>query len=403
MARLPSKSNHDRRLRIHDLPWTGIAKSWLRRTRQGLLEGAIALVAIGVFGSLFIHVFRDVFSPDIARLAPTVVRGCIGVACLLITTTACLMVRRVCQRDVTLGWFDFSILSGISPKQAGISDFLVRTTLAMGIGLITGGLLLLIDRGALNISHTWTVLATTGLCLTAGITAPLDFAIGRNVGRQHPGKLGTSGAFNLVSHTWRSPNAIMIRWRTGLLLRQPATWGFWAGALLAAAATVVASGTGIPTAFVAIFAWLAGWLIAVPLALQAASETTSIHFEYSLGVTPHQVARSYAGTSLMLALISAALTALICAATNRGDAVLAAIASAAMAPSLMPFLLWQIDVRRPLIQMLTCLMASLFVATAIIATKVAFLLWPAVLVFLAQEQSKRLQAQVSGEREGHYT
>ena len=79
------------------------------------------------------------------------------------------------------------------------------------------------------------------------------------------------------------------------------------------------------------------------------------------------------------------------------------MASAAMAPSMIPFLLWQIDVRRPLIQMLTCLMASLFVATAIIATKAAFLLWPAVLVFLAQEQGKRLHAIASGERSGPYT
>lgn len=377
--------------------------SWLRRTRQGLGEAVIALVAIGVFGSLFIHVFRDIFSPDIAALAPNTVRGSVSVACLVVLATTCLLMRRVCQNDVTLGWRNFSLLSGLAPNQAGITDIFFRAALAICAGILTGGLVILVGQGALKVPQIWIMAATTGCSLVAAMTAPRYFTGTRGI-RAFLGFL----TFDLVSRTWTgtrttSPAVIMTRWRGGLLMRQPATWGFWGAALLATGGMAAASATKIPVPFVSAFAWLAGWFMAVSIAFQAASETTSIHFEYALGITPRQIARSHAGTSFMIAALSAFIAALVCILTNRTEMIPTTMASAAMAPSMIPFLLWQIDVRRPLIQMLTCLMASLFVATAIIATKAAFLLWPAVLVFLAQEQGKRLHAIASGERSGPYT
>lgn len=399
MARLPSKSNLDGLFRTRNLPQNlpcrGVAMSWLRRSRHGLAEATIALVAIGVFGSLFVHVFRDIFSPDIAAIAPKVVRGSVSVACLVLVSITCLLIRRVCQSDVTLGWRDFSMLSGLASAKAGVTEVFFRAAMATCAGIISGGLVILVGQGTLNLPQTWIVTATTGCCLVAAMTTPRYFT----------GTRGFAGliAFDLVSRTWVSPTAITIRWRGGLLMRQPATWGFWAAALGAFGAMAAASAATIPVPFVCVFAWLSGWFMAAAIAFQAASETTSIHFEYALGITPRQIARSHAGTSFLVAAISASMAAFVCILTNNRGAIPTAMASAAMAPSMIPFLLWQIDVRRPLIQMLTCLMASLFVATAIIATKAAFLLWPAVLVFLAQEQGKRLQARASGERSGPYT
>ncbi len=402
MARLSSKSNQDGRFRTRNLPqnlpWHGIANSWLRRTLHGLGEAAIALVAIGVFGSLFVHVFRDIFSPDIAALAPTAVRGSVSVACLVILATTCLLMRRVCQSDVTLGWREFSLLSGLAANQAAITDIFFRATMAIAAGVVTGGLMTFLGWGALNLPNIWIMTATTGCCLVAAISAPRHDA-GTRFGRS----FRAFQAFNLVSQTWKSPTATMIRWRGGLLIRQPATWAFWGASLAATGAMAAASATMIPAPFVSAFAWLSGWFMAVSIAFQAASETASIHFEYALGITPRQIARSHAGTSFMVAALSALIAASVCLLTNRPEMIPTGMASAAMAPSMIPFLLWQIDVRRPLIQMLTCLMASLFVATAIIATKAAFLLWPAVLIFLAQEQGKRLHAQASGERSGPNT
>ncbi|NBQ54954.1 MAG: hypothetical protein EBU49_15435, partial [Proteobacteria bacterium] len=299
-------------------------------------------------------------------------------------------------------WRDFSMLSGLASNQAGITDTFFRAALATCAGILTGGLVILVGQGALHVPPNWIMAATTGCSLVAAMTAPHHFAGTRGF-RAFPGFI----TFDLVSRTWTgtrtSPTAIMIRWRGGLLIRQPATWAFSGAALVATGAMVAASATKIPMPFVSAFAWLSGWFMAVSIAFQAASETSSIHFEYALGITPRQIARSHAGTAFMIAALSAFIAAFVCILTHRTEVIPTAMASAAMAPSMIPFLLWQIDVRRPLIQMLTCLMASLFVATAIIATKAAFLLWPAVLVFLAQEQGKRLQAIASGERSGPYT
>ncbi len=429
MARLPSKSNPSRMFRGAALPWRGIASSWRRLVSHSLPEAAVSLVAAGVFGSLFIHVFRDVFSADIAAIVPRAALGAVTVVCLIIALTGSLMVRRAAQRDVTVGWLNFSILSGLDPKRARITEGFSLAILATIIGLVTGTLIILAGGGVLqqrpiavaapsfegllsrlvswivswivswlvSWHETSIIAATLGICLATALASlrtqtPKDQRSPSISGR--PTKLAISPRrFSLVSKHWRSPLLTMIRWRTGLMLRAPSSWAFWGASLLATGGMSVAAAAGIPSAFVAIFAWFAGWFAALPLIFQAAAEADSIHFEYALGITPHQVARSHAGTGLIVASVCAAITTTGLAVAP-GEVMATAAASAAMAPSLTPFLLWQVDVRRPVIQMLTTLMASLFLATAIIATKAAFVLWPVVIIFLAQHQDQRLRMEI---------
>ena len=442
MARLPSKSNPSGMFCGAALPWRGIASSWRRLVSHSLPEAAVSLVAAGVFGSLFIHVFRDVFSADIAAIVPRAALGAVTVVCLVIALTGSLMVRRAAQRDVTVGWLNFSILSGLDPKRARITEGFSLAILATIIGLVTGALIILVAGGGvlqqrpiavgsssfgglLSRIVSWIVswlvswletsiiAATLGLCLATALASlrtqtPKDQTSPLISGR--PTKLAISPRrFSLVSKHWRSPLLTMIRWRTGLMLRAPSSWAFWGASLLATGGMSVAAAAGIPSAFVAIFAWFAGWFAALPLIFQAAAEAESIHFEYALGITPHQVARSHAGTGLIVASVCAGITILVITiitiitiiattttglAAAPGEIMATAAASAAMAPSLTPFLLWQVDVRRPVIQMLTTLMASLFLATAIIATKAAFVLWPVVIIFLAQHQDQRLRVEI---------
>jgi hypothetical protein len=91
---------------------------------------------------------------------------------------------------------------------------------------------------------------------------------------------------------------------------------------------VAASGS-VATPFVAVFAWLAGWLAALPLAIEAASGNASSHFEFSLGITPAQVARSHAGSGVMVSLMTATIAALTTTICGRGDSTLVATAAAA--------------------------------------------------------------------------
>jgi hypothetical protein len=386
MSRLPLKSNQDGPF---ELPWPGIAMSWIRRTWHGLPEAAISLVALAVFGSLFIHVFRDIFSPEIAQLAPGVTRGATAVACAVIVAAGALLARKIVRGDSTLGWLDFSRLAGAEEEHAVITAKITDAVTILCTGILTG---VLMTFAAKNIvSRQSLAFAAGAICSSTVICAIVATGF-------RPGSNGETWRprLSLVSPSGtksRRP-ATMIRWRAGLLLRSPVTWWFWGASTLAFAGMAAAAISGVASPFVAIFAWLAGWLAALPLAMEAASGDVSSHFERSLGITPEELLRSHAATGALTAVMTAALGASIAAICGRDDAIAVAPAAAATAPSLMPALLWQIDVRRPLVQWMTSLMASLFLATAIIATKAAFLLWPVVLVFLVQQQNKRLQAEM---------
>ncbi|NDE14314.1 hypothetical protein EBZ80_05215 [bacterium] len=405
MSRLPSKCNQDgpfglpvRRAR-ESLPWRGIAISWLRRSRHGLPEAATSLVALAVFGSLFIHVFRDIFSPEIAALAPGVTAGATAVACAVIVAAGILLVRKMVREDSTLGWVAFCGMLGSKSEHTDITGKIIDQLIAIATGVATAAIARVAARNIIaDQPPGFEALATLAIITACVVTATRTRNnSGTGTGRASrdsdftpsPGRL----SFSLVAPRGaKSRLATMVRWRTGLLLRAPLTWWFWGASGMAFAGMAVAASGSVAKPFVAVFAWLAGWLAALPLAIEAASGNASSHFEFSLGITPAQVARSHAGSGVMVSLMTATIAALTTTICGRGDSTLVAIAAAAMAPSLMPALLWQIDVRRPLVQWMTSLMASLFLATAIIATKAAFLLWPVVLVFLVQQQNKRLEA-----------
>ncbi len=407
MSRLPLKSNQDGPFRLPSgranspLPWRGIALSWMRRTRHGLPEAVTSLVALTVFGSLFIHVFRDIFSPEIAALAPGITAGATAVACAVIVAAGTLLVRKMVREDSTMGWLALCGLIGLDAEHTVMTAKIIDYAIATLTGIASAAVVTVAARnlfqGQLAPFAAGATLVITAICVaTATITRRTSGAGSTGASRESSSApFTTSLSFSLVApHGTRSRLATMIRWRTGLLLRAPVTWWFWGAATLAFAGMAAAASNSVATPFVAVFSWLAGWLAALPLAIEAASGNASSHFEFSLGITPAQMARSHAGSGVMVSLLAAITAALITAICGRGDSMLTATAAAATAPSLMPALLWQIDVRRPLVQWMTSLMASLFLATAIIATKAALLLWPVVLVFLVQHQNKRLEAEI---------
>ncbi|MEY4631912.1 MAG: hypothetical protein RIQ81_2032 [Pseudomonadota bacterium] len=374
----------------------GILTSWVRSLSSRLPETLTGLVASVVFGALFLHVFRDLLSPDMVALAPAVITKATWAGMALILAGGVALTRRAMAADLTLGWGLFGRLRGLPESVASRMEDLTRFSWAAILGTITGGAAVFAGHAVLTSPESRLAVFAAGffLCtLPAFVFSRRDgdsFSPQQAHTNRHLFRLVASNSGHTQGHAARL--GALARWRTGLILRTPLTWLLAAAWSLCMAGVVAAAAYKVPLPFIALFAWLGGWLASLPLALHAASEARELPFEEAFGVTRGDIARAYMIVAAMIAILCGITPALI-TLLNREPVDLSALTclgAGAMAPSLMPFLLWQVDARRPLVQALTSLFSSMFLATAIIATKAAFLLWPVVLVLLAHQQNKRI-------------
>lgn len=403
MTRISLKSNQDGLLTQSSRIREAILKSWLRQTLEKLPEALVSLFAIGVFGSLFFHVFVDIFSPDIARLAPRITSGAALVTSTGLITLVGIGVYSFSRSDVSLGWLDF-IPNVHGNKQATENTmFLIKTFIAsLGATIVTGTL------WNTGLWHLATSTPTGGwpvpfliclLCYTAAIMGTESKS--SQTSPQWRTKItrkfeSTLQQFPLTSGT--KPLALLpplTQWRLGLLVRTPLTWVFWLTGMIVAGGFAIAAANEIPAPFLGMIAWLGGWIVSLPHAFQAANESEGLGFEKGLGVTHARITNSHYSiitiTTLASGCVTAALLAISWLLPDRSGASIIPALVAMIPGSLMACLLWQIDVRRPLVQVLTTLMSSLFLATAIIASKTALLLWPVMIIYLLKHQAGRIE------------
>lgn len=408
MTRITLKSNQDGPLRANREIPAAILKSWLRQIWDRLPEALVSLLAIATFGTLFFHVFTDIFSPDIARLAPAVTQGTTTAATLFTLLLGGVVVYRFSRSDVSLGWDAFTRDALIICEVTGKIMFFIRILVAIIIATAIATILRLSGLwqlvGAQTTASSFMLLAAclagyASLAAMAGGSATADNRAKPNRVERFLQKIPLTSKDGR-----RGLMPPLVRWRLGLLLRSPLTWLFLGSGAAMVGVLYLAAKASIPTPFLAILAWLAGWFVCLTQAFQAASEMDSLDFEKGLGITHSEVAKSYFGVAIFTTLVTGlvATTAYFGAyfganlGTGQATATASVAATATIAPvamipgTLMPCLLWQIDARRPIVQVLTSLMSSLFLATAVIASKAALLLWPVVLIYLFKQQSERI-------------
>jgi hypothetical protein len=335
-------------------------------------------------------------------LAPVAISRATWTGTILIVAGGILLTKRAVASDVTLGWAEFARLRGLPHAAVDTAERATRFAVAALSGLVTGAAAVgagrtVIDSPALRALVFASAFAA---CLMAYTSASLRASILRRSAskKDNNAKPDRSGrvrdVFRLVtqrpaSTSQSSPIAALVRWRAGQIARTPSTWWLLGAWMVAMSGVFAACLSRVPTAFVALFACLSGWLAAQPLALHAANEANELRFEEACGITRVQIAAAYRYLGAVIAITSGLAAAALSAILINGSAA-TCFAAGAVAPSLMPVLIWQIDARRPLVQALTSLILGLFLATAIVASKAAFLLWPVVLVLLAHQQLKRL-------------
>jgi hypothetical protein len=401
MARIPLKSNQHTEFAAYAGLVPGILRGWIRSTTHRLPETLVGITAIIVFGALFLHVFRDLLSPEMLILAPSAVSRATWAGVVLIILGGVILTRRTAATDVTLGWGDFGRLKGLPHHAMDAAEQMAHISAATITGAITGAVAIAAGRTVIHSGSSKIIVfvGALGACLMATWRQTSEKKrLSKNpTGKTKPTRFSSPGRtvkFPLVStrpvtSTRLRPVPALVRWRTGQILRMPVTW--WICAAWVLMQTVVLAGclSNVPLPFVALFACLGGWFAAQPLSMYAAAEATDLQFEQACGVNHAQIALAYRFLAAGIAAGSGLIAAVLCASHPSPDS-LVSFAAGAMAPSLMPVLIWQVDSRRPLVQALTSLILSFFLATAIIASKAAFLLWPAVLVLLAHQQQKRL-------------
>jgi hypothetical protein len=170
-----------------------------------------------------------------------------------------------------------------------------------------------------------------------------------------------------------------VAWRIRQhLLRNRAHQAIYALALAFAALGAAVYGGGAPLVAPVAAAFVAGVLIAAILALALAEDLQHAWVERALGVSHDEIVLAYFHIAVVLAAPAAALTALLLGLTAPSTEALAdALKPAAVllvTPLFAPYVLFQIDARRPGVNVMGLIIVGLFLGTAVFAH------WLAVIV-----------------------
>lgn len=162
-------------------------------------------------------------------------------------------------------------------------------------------------------------------------------------------------------------------------------------AVIAAANLWLTQFLALPFPVYACLAMLIGLPLSFAIANQAAVDMKFAAIERNLSVSHVAYMRTYEKIGLTLALLASLMFAIsfyipkiFLFAELLNHQALKGIVLSALAPLLMPLLIMQIDVRRPIIQYLTVSVTLLFIGTAILATWYAIILYPLLRVFALQ-------------------
>ncbi|MDE3270109.1 MAG: hypothetical protein OYH77_07480 [Pseudomonadota bacterium] len=207
--------------------------------------------------------------------------------------------------------------------------------------------------------------------------------------------IGIGSAYLWQLNIWRSsPNVAkqqptsLYRWR--MLQIKRGQLPLFVIATLFAGLNFWLAQFSLPLPIHACLAMLIGLLLSFAIANQAAIDMQFAAIERNLSVSHADYMRTYEKIGLTLALLASILFATtfvvpkLLFAQLLYQEVLKGIVLSALAPLLMPLLIMQIDVRRPIIQYLIASVVLLFIGTAILATWYALILYPLLRVFALQ-------------------
>ncbi len=194
-----------------------------------------------------------------------------------------------------------------------------------------------------------------------------------------------------------SPRTALTRWRLLQMLRRNrrSQWALFVSLVLATGQILIAQVNG-PLFLHILLGFLSGWLASTAVNAQLSADLKYAWMEKLAGVSHDQFMGAYRAISFFLAIVIFIFTfMMMLLSTSFAFSDLLKVALAASIPLyLAPALSMQIDAHRPVIQMVTGFLVSLFLVTAVFAHYLAVILVPVVEVYAMQQQHNRFYRSV---------
>lgn len=359
------------------------------RLRHDFGKELAVLAASLILLATFIYVFNDFLNVQIAEVSATVrerIAALISVATLssavigaarnvvkdLNNQASCrAMAQALGETSQVIAWYD-----------AGRSLTIVLIW-GLTAWLVTHRFLMPMTSITLNVAFVLTLLTSTGWCYyRARQRGPGNHTttipdVAKNA---HQSRIELSRAHAL------------LQWRlTQHFYRNRAHQIIYGMASMIVLSGGVAYAGGAPFLAPILAALIAGMLIACILAMALAADLQHTWIEHALGIAHDDIVACYAQLARRLALPLALLMLLLCLAASPATWSTAWKPAAILlvTPLFAPYMLFQIDARRPGINIIALIIVGLFLGTAIFAHGLALVLPLIAKASLADNQSNR--------------
>ena len=180
----------------------------------------------------------------------------------------------------------------------------------------------------------------------------------------------------------KSKMAALFSWRLRqMILRNRAAYLSLLIALLTIGLQYFAQDLKLPIFISVMIATCAGLFISSAMAFQLQSDMENAWLDHSLGVSHRDIVKTYLLIGLVLGIFYGAFQGLVVLLGNPLANLIdfiKVIGVTALSPVLFPSIMFQLDARRPSLQIMTIFLIALFIATAILAHWLSFLIVPLV-------------------------
>lgn len=334
----------------------------IRRFRYDFAREMVAFLSAGILFALFAHIFHDFLTAKIADLPEAILARFRGAGALAVGLTLALMLRRTVLLERGME----SILA--CARRRGEETIALRIYQATFYGMASAATLAVWGAFArwIGLLPSWPVMVGW-----AGLLLLLAFRPGTATTREKAGR------WSAVASALPSRRAALLRWRlVQMATRLPTTRHAFTCALLGFVLLPLLAFNAAPFALAAMVALAAGMFIAAAFCVQLASDVKQAWAEQAMGVTHQEIVAVYKRLAWGSVLVTLPFTLASGWWLGGAKAAFTLATLGATAPLLTPSLMFQLDARRPLLQILTIVLASLFLGTTV-------LMHPAGIILLA--------------------
>lgn len=348
-------------------------KSVLHRIKSDLGREIVVALSGAVLLMLFFYIFNDfihVKLDDLKSSSKSNIASTVSYTIL------------ICVSSGLLRWLKFSLIDqnelAYYAKRQGESSAQILAYRLLKFLIVTGLTYIFAWSAVLNFFVNWPfkkVIVVQGICLIPLLFAFIPASGNRSV-KKHKPLIGS------IEVGQKSKGLALFSWRLRQMIsRNRAAYFSLFLALFTASLQYLAQSLGLPIFISIMISACAGLFIASAMAFQVQSDMENSWLDQSLGVSHRDIVQTYLYIGILLGLFFGIIHGLAVYAGNPSTSSLELIkilGVAALSPILFPSIMFQLDARRPSLQIMTIFFIALFIATAILAHWLSFLLIPLV-------------------------